>query len=74
MNLCIYRFETGENRKASYEKMTVKIDQICEVLVVAAFATTLWIALFPLVYTIFAYYILDLGGESFYLYPLAKFV
>lgn len=67
-------FVTGMNRTIAYGDVIVKIEQISKWLWSALMLSLVAIALFPLIYTGVAYYILDLGVDSFFLYPPTEFV
>lgn len=72
--LCAFFIGTGENSAIAYEELNVKIERICEWFYYACSVTILMFVLFPICYTGVAYYILDFGLKSFYLYPPTKFV
>lgn len=64
----------GENKSAAYKKLSANIERVCEWLYFALVATLIAIVMFPICFTGFNYFILDLGVESFYLYPPTAFV
>lgn len=66
--------QTGENKTIAYNDLHEQIEQICEWFCFVSLASVLSVMVFSLCYTGVAYYILDMGVESFYLYPPTKCV
>lgn len=64
---------TGVHKTIAYQRLSVRLDQICEWLCLAGLATLVLVILFPITYTGVSYYILDLGIDSFLLYPPTKY-
>lgn len=71
--LICFRLPTGQRKKNVYKELNAKIELLCKWFGYAAIVTLLSIALFPLVYTSVAFCILDLGVDSFLLYPPTKY-
>lgn len=67
-------FPTGESRAIAYQKLNVKMERVCKWFSSAFLASNFVTALLPLLYTGVAYNILDLGLESYLLYPPTEFV
>lgn len=65
---------TGHNQRMAYKELNVKIEKLSEWFFYAILATVLSYVLFPISYTIIAYFMLDSGVESFLLYPPTEFV
>lgn len=74
MSIIIWIIATGPTKLAAYNGLNVKIEQICKWLCLAIVVSVSLILLFPLIYTGVAYYMLNFGVDSFYLYPPITFV
>lgn len=72
--LCVLIIATGDEKPFAYKELNAKIEKMCEWLWFALLATFLSIVLLSICYTCVAYYILDLGVDSFYLFPPTEFV
>lgn len=59
---------------SAYKNVNTQIEQISEWFSYALLGTLVLIVLFPISYTGVCYFILDLGVESFYLYPPTEWV
>lgn len=58
----------------AYKDLSGKIEKICQWFHYALLGSLIGIVAFPLIHTAVNYFILNMGMESFYLYPPTKFV
>lgn len=64
-----YFIATGVDKAIAYQELNVSIELICKWFCYFAYGSLVAIVLFPLIYTVVNYFVLNLGSESFFLYP-----
>lgn len=66
--------QTGSDKRPAYKRCIAQIEQFTKLFYLAMLVSLISIVLFNLLYTGFAYFYLNLGKESYYLFPPSEFV